>query len=75
MLDKRFVSASILEVSANAWKLTIEYSYYDLYSFKNVYVYRSEIECIHKLVLERCDDNLLITLANGTERKLMVGNG
>jgi hypothetical protein len=75
MLDKRFVSASILEVSANAWKLTIEYLYYNLYSFKNVYVYKSEIDCIHKLVLERCDNNLQITLANGTEKVINVGNG
>jgi hypothetical protein len=75
MLDKRFVSASILEVSANAWKLTFEYSYYNLYSFKDVYVYKSEIYCIHKLVLERCDNDLQITLANGNEKVINVGNG
>ena len=75
MLEKRFIDCSILEVSAQAWKLTIQYSYYNLYTYSDVFVYKSEIECIHRLVLERCHDKIEITLANGNKKPIATGAG
>ena len=60
MLDSRFVSAEIIEISQTAWKLTVKYSYYSLYEYCNVYVYKTQLECIHRLCLERCGGNLII---------------
>ena len=75
MLDSRFVSSEIIEISQTAWKLTVKYSYYSLYEYCNVYVYKSQLECIHRLCLERCGGRLVIKKANGERVDIDPGNG
>jgi hypothetical protein len=74
-MESRFVSAEILEISANAFKLSVHYSYYNLYAFTNVFVYKTQSDCIHRLVLERCNQNLTIKKATGDEVKIDPGPG
>jgi hypothetical protein len=74
-LSHRFDSAAILEISPTAFKLSIQYSYYGLYGYTDVFVYKSQIDCINKLVLERTGGNLVITKANGEEFKINPGPG
>jgi hypothetical protein len=74
-LDKKFNYAEILEINQTAFKLTICYSYYSLYTFKTVFVYKTQQECIHRLCLERCDSKIEIKKMNGDDVKLIVGEG
>lgn len=74
-LDKKFNYAQIIEINPTAYKLTICYSYYSLYNFKNVFVYKTLEECINKLCLERCNNKIEILKANKDEIKLIVGDG
>ena len=74
-LSAQFDNAEILEINPQAFKLTISYSYYNLYGYKNVYVYKTQQECIHRLVLERCSNNLKILKINGDEVKIDPGKG
>jgi hypothetical protein len=74
-LDKKFNSAEIVEISNTAYKLTINYSYYSLYTFKTVFVYKSQLECIHRLCLERCNNKIQIKKADGNLVELDCGKG
>jgi hypothetical protein len=75
-LSHRFDSATILEISPQAFKLSVTYSYYGLYAYTDVWVYKSQIECVNRLLLERCSGgNLLITKANGEAVKIDPGPG
>jgi hypothetical protein len=74
-LESRFVSAEILEISPQAFKLSISYSYYNLYGYTTVFVYKTQQECLNRLVLERCSGHLLIKKSNGDEVKIDPGDG
>jgi hypothetical protein len=74
-LNSRFDSAEILEINPQAFKLTISYSYYNLYGYNDVFVYKTQQECIHRLVLERCSSNFKILKINGDEVKIDPGPG
>jgi len=75
MLDKKFINAEILEINPQAFKLTINYNYYGMYSYANAYVYKTELECVYRLVLERCNNQLRICKTDGTEKKINPGKG
>ena len=75
MLDRKFVSAEILEISPTAFKLTINYQYYGLYGYSSVFVYKTQLECIYRLSLERCNGDLRVLKANGDEVKIDPGKG
>jgi hypothetical protein len=74
-LDKKFNYAEILEINPTAFKLTICYSYYSLYTFKTVFVYKTQEECLHRLCLERCSNKITITKQSGDLVSLNVGEG
>ncbi len=74
-LEARFIDAEILEINPNAFKLSINYNYYGMYNFSNVYVYKTELECVYRLVLERCNNQLKISKTDGTEKKIDPGKG
>ena len=64
-LNSRFEKATIDELKdGSVWILKIEYSYYNLYNFQNVFVYKTLDECIKKLAVERCD-SLTVTNKQG----------
>ena len=66
-LDRRFISATITEMgNSSAWCLRIKYSFYNLYDFTEVYVFKSQQECERKLLTERCHNFLTIKDKNGT---------
>ena len=54
MLERRFVSAEIRIINPTAYKLSLCYSYYSMYNFKDVFVYKTLAECKDKLIIERC---------------------
>lgn len=65
-LDRRFLSATISELgSSSAWCLRIKYSFYNLYDFTEVYVFKSQQECERKLLVERTHGFLSIKDKNG----------
>lgn len=74
-LDSKFLSASIVGVSANAFKLSIDYSYYNLYNYSNVYVYDTLQKCKDKLIIERTLNKIKITDHNGVNIELNPGDG
>lgn len=63
-LDSRFINATIQELNIGVWVLTINYSFYNLYNYKNVYVFKSMEDAIKKLALERTNDKLEIKNKN-----------
>jgi len=63
-LDKKYVSATISEMADGAaWCARISYSYYGLYNFTDVFVYKTQLECEHRVLMERCP-NLMVTNKN-----------
>lgn len=75
MLDRKFISAEIVEITECTFKLTINYTFYSLYSFKSIFVYKTLPECINRLCLERCDNKIEIIRANGQLELLECSNG
>ena len=75
VLEKRFISATIDGVSANAWKLTLTYTYYSLYTYSDVFVYDSLQKCKDRLVLERCNNKIEIKDPSNAIIKLEPGKG
>jgi len=70
-MDSRFVSATIKELNNGiCWVLTLNYSFYNLYEYKEVFVYKSMEECIRKLSLERTHGQLVITDKTDKEVKI-----
>lgn len=65
-MDKRFVKAVICELAGgNAWSLRITYSFYGLYEYCEVWVYKTQLECERRLSIERCRGYLTIKNKNG----------
>jgi len=65
-LDKKYVSSSITELAGgSAWCARITYSYYALYNFTDVFVYKTQLECERRILIERCS-NLIITDKNNS---------
>ena len=63
-LEERFVSASIKEVAPSVWKAILTYSYYGLYEFKKVYVYKSLQECKDRVLIQRCPGIIIVDVSN-----------
>ena len=75
MLSKQFISATITTIkTGNAFKLLLIYSYFNLYEYTECFVYPSLQECLHRLILERCNNNIFITDKDGTEIKIDPGD-
>ena len=54
-LEARFQNAEITEMkTTSAWLLKINYSYYNLYSYTDCFVFGTMEQCIRKLAIERC---------------------
>ena len=51
--------------NAQAWKLTVKYSFYNLYEFTESFVYATQQACERKLLAERCRGFLTITKKDG----------
>jgi len=66
-LDSRFINASIVELDIGVWILTINYTFYSLYNYKTVDVFKSMDDAIKKLSLERCSNKLIIKDKNNVE--------
>jgi hypothetical protein len=66
-LDRRFISAEIKELGGSgAWCLKINYSFYNLYEFTEVFVFKSQLEAERKLLIERCHGFLNIKDKGGS---------
>jgi len=64
-LDRRFLNAEIKELGGSgAWCLKINYSFYNLYEFTDVFVFKSQLEAERKLLVERCHGYLKIKNKN-----------
>ena len=60
-LDRRFISATITELAnSGAWTLKVKYSFYNLYEYSDIFVYKSQQECERKLLVERTHGYLTI---------------
>lgn len=59
-LESRFQKAEINMISNTAYKLTIWYSFYNIYNYTEVFVYPTLDEAKHKLILERCHNEIKI---------------
>ncbi len=60
-LDRRFLNAEIKELgNSGAWCLKVNYSFYNLYEFTEVFVFKSQQECERKLLVERCHGYLTV---------------
>jgi hypothetical protein len=59
-LESRFQKAEINMISNTAYKLTIWYSFYNIYNYTDVFVYPTLDEAKHKLILERCHNEIKI---------------
>jgi len=60
-LDRRFLNATITELAnSGAWTLKVKYSFYNLYEYSDIFVYKSQQECERKLLVERCHGYLKI---------------
>jgi hypothetical protein len=59
-LEARFIDAEISEMKTTpAWLLKINYSYYNLYSYTDCFVFGTVDQCIRKLTIERCKSGKL----------------
>ena len=75
MLDKRFICASIKEITPQCFKLTVKYNYYNLYEFSDVFVYKTLAEAKDKLIVERCDNKIEIINSKGDIVPIVVSDG
>lgn len=74
-LDAKFIKAEITGVSANAWKLSIHYNYYGLYTYTDVFVYDTQQKAKDRLILERCQNKIKIIDNTGNNITLEPGAG
>jgi hypothetical protein len=75
MLERRFVRAEIKQRTPQCFKLTITYSFYSLYDFSEVFVYKSLQEAKDRLITERCHANLTILDTQNKEVPLDIDDG
>ena len=75
MLEKRFICASIKEITPQCFKLTIKYDYYGLYEFDNVFVYKTLVEAKDRLIVERCNNKIEIINSKGETTSIVVSDG
>ena len=75
MMDAKFLNAEIKQISGQAWKLTINYSYYNLYNYSCVYVYKSLVEAKNRLILERCNKKIIIIDEKNADISIEVDDG
>ena len=75
MLERAFQSAEIKQVNNSCYKLTIKYSYYGLYDYSDVFVYKTLQETKDRLIIERCHGHINIIGENNTAIDIVCGDG
>ena len=75
-LDKRFIKAEITTYNPDTHKLVITYSFYNLYTYTETFIYKTQNECLLKLAVERCKSGIIqIRDINGELQSVAVGDG
>lgn len=70
VLSRQFISSTIEKINELSFKLTITYSWYGIWNFEEVFVYRTLEECKAKLIQVRVGHKLTFIDENGKEKNL-----